>query len=86
MKNDLQIKLDSKVVNTLQVQRKIGQEATVTNGNLNLQIRPTVSYVINQNLNLTIYFERTINDPQVTTAFRRTSTAFGGQLRFNLSQ
>lgn len=86
LKNDLQMRLDSKVVNTIQVQRKIGEEATVTNGNLNIQIRPTISYVINQNLNLTIYFERTINDPQVTTAFRRTSTSFGGQLRFNLSQ
>ena len=86
LKNDLQMRLDTKVANTIQVQRKIGQDATVTNGNLNLQIRPTLNYVINQNLNLTIYFERTINDPQVTTAFRRTSTAFGGQLRFNLSQ
>lgn len=86
LKNDLQLRLDSKVVDVRQVQRKIEEGSTVTNGNLNIQIRPTIGYVINQNLNLTIYFERTINDPRVTTAFRRTSTAFGGQLRFNLSQ
>ncbi|NDE62025.1 MAG: cell surface protein SprA, partial [Cyclobacteriaceae bacterium] len=86
LKNDLQMRLDTKVVNTQQVQRKIGEQATVTNGNLNFQFRPTVSYVINRSLNLTIYFERTVNDPRVTTAYRRATTAFGGQLRFNLSQ
>ncbi|WP_460319035.1 T9SS outer membrane translocon Sov/SprA [Algoriphagus taiwanensis] len=86
LKNDLQFRLDSRVGDTRTVQRKIGENSTVTNGNLNIQFRPTIGYVINQNLNLTIYFERTINDPRVTTVYRRTSTAFGGQLRFNLSQ
>ncbi|RZS96157.1 cell surface protein SprA [Cecembia calidifontis] len=86
LKNDLQLRLNTRVVDTRQVQRKIEDVNTVTNGNLNLQIRPTVGYVINQNLNIQIYFDRTINDPRVTTAFRRSSTAFGGQLRFNLSQ
>ncbi|MDR7132101.1 cell surface protein SprA [Algoriphagus sp. 4150] len=86
LKNDLQFKLDSKVVSTKQIQRKIEEGSTVTSGNLNLSLRPTVSYLINQNLNLTLYFDRTINDPRVTTAYRRTSTAFGGQLRFNLGQ
>jgi cell surface protein SprA len=86
LKNDLQFRMDAKVVDTRQIQRKIEDKSTVTNGNLNLQIRPTVSYLVNQNLNLTFYFDRTINDPLVTTSFRRSSTAFGGQLRFNLSQ
>lgn len=86
LKNDLQLRLNTRVVDTRQVQRKIEEPATVTNGNLNLQIRPTVGYVINQSLNIQFYFDRTVNDPRVTTAFRRSSTAFGGQLRFNLSQ
>src|SRR5690606_15411230 len=76
LKNDLQLRLDSKVVDVRQVQRKIEEGSTITNGNFNIQIRPTIGYVINQNLNLTLYFERTINEPQVTTAYRRTSTAF----------
>lgn len=86
LKNDLQFRMDAKVVDTRQIQRKIEEKSTITNGNLNLQIRPTISYLINQNLNITFYFDRTINDPLVTTAFKRSSTAFGGQLRFNLSQ
>ncbi|SNS61891.1 cell surface protein SprA [Belliella buryatensis] len=86
LENDLQLRINTRVVDTRQIQRKIDERSTVTNGNLNIQIRPTVGYVINQNLNITLYFDRTINDPRVTTAFRRSSTAFGGQLRFNLSQ
>jgi cell surface protein SprA len=86
LKNDLQFRMDTKVVDTRTIQRKIEEQSTVTNGNLSIQIRPTVSYLINQNLNLTFYFDRTINDPRITTAFKRASTAFGGQLRFNLSQ
>lgn len=86
LKNDLQFQLNSSVKSTKQIQRKIEEGSTVTSGNLNISIRPTVSYLINQNLNLTLYFDRTINDPRVTTAYKRTSTAFGGQLRFNLGQ
>jgi len=86
LKNDMIFKLDSKIVDTRQVQRKIEEGSTVTSGNLNIQVRPTISYLINKNLNLTLYFDRTINDPKVTTAYKRASTAFGGQLRFNLGQ
>ena len=86
LKNDLTLRLNTKVVDTRQVQRKIEEGSTITNGNLNIQIRPTIGYLINQNLSITLYFDRTINDPRVTTAYRRSSTAFGGQLRFNLSQ
>jgi cell surface protein SprA len=86
LKNDVTFRLNTKVVDTRTVQRKIEEESTITNGNLNIQIRPTVGYLINQNLSITFYFDRTINDPRVTTAYRRSSTSFGGQLRFNLSQ
>lgn len=86
LKNDVTFRIDMKVTDTRQVQRKIEEGSTITNGNLNLQFRPTVGYVINQNLNLTLYFDRTINDPRVTTSYKRASTSFGGQLRFNLSQ
>ncbi|EFQ79254.1 T9SS outer membrane translocon Sov/SprA [Algoriphagus machipongonensis] len=86
LKNDLTFRLNTKIVDTRQVQRKIEEGSTITNGNLNIQIRPTIGYLVNQNLSVTLYFDRTINDPRVTTSYRRSSTSFGGQLRFNLSQ
>ncbi|GAB3655018.1 cell surface protein SprA [Echinicola sediminis] len=84
--NDLEIRISTSIVDTQTLQRKTEQGSTVTSGNLNLQIRPTVGYIINQNLKITMYFDRMVNDPRISTAFRRSSTAFGGQLRFNLGQ
>lgn len=74
------------IVDTNTVQRKIEGEHTLTNGNLNVQISPSIGYVVNQKLNIQFYFDRTINDPKVSTAFKTSSTSFGGQLTFNLSQ
>ena len=86
LSNDLTIRMSTRIVDTNTIQRKIEGENTLTNGNLNIQIRPSVGYVVNQKLNIQFYFDRTINDPKVSTAYRRSSTSFGGQLTFNLSQ
>ena len=86
LNNDLEMRLSTRIVDTRTIQRKIEEVSTLTNGNLNIQFRPTIGYLINQNLRVTLYFDKTINDPKISTAFRRSSTAFGGQLRFNLSQ
>lgn len=58
----------------------------ITQGNEQLQLRPTISYTINKKANMQIYFERTINNPLVSNSFRRTNTSFGIQFRFNLTQ
>ncbi len=86
LSNDLTVRVSTRIVDTRTIQRKIEEVNTLTNGNLNIQLRPSIGYVVNQKLNVQIYFDRTINDPKVSTAFRRSSTAFGGQLTFNLSQ
>lgn len=67
------------------IQRKPNGENIVTNGNRNFQIRPTLGYKLNQSLDVTLYFERSITNPLVGS-FRRATTAFGGQIRFNLAQ
>ncbi|MFC4873390.1 cell surface protein SprA [Negadavirga shengliensis] len=86
LSNDLTVRISTRVMDTRTVQRKIEEVSTLTDGNLNIQLRPSIGYVVNQKLNVQFYFDRTINDPKVSTAFRRSSTAFGGQLTFNLSQ
>lgn len=85
LKNELNVKLDLTVSDLKTVQRKIGEPAVVTNGNLNFQLRPTISYVVNQRVNLLFYFERSINTPRISSSYRRATTSFGVQLRFTLS-
>jgi cell surface protein SprA len=89
LKNDLQFRMAFTVNDTRTIQRRIGpndqQEAIATAGNLNLQLKPTLNYVVNQQLSLQFYFDRLINAPLISNSFRRTSTAFGVQIRYNLA-
>ncbi len=86
LKNDVTFRLNTTVSDSKTIQRKIEEENIVTNGNINIQLRPNISYVVNQKLNIQLYFERTINEPLVSNSYRRATTRFGTQIRFSLAQ
>ncbi len=86
LKNDVTFRMNLTVSDQSTIQRKIEELNVLTNGNINFQLRPNISYVVNQKLNVQAYFERTINDPQVSNSFRRATTRFGFQVRFSLAQ
>ncbi|MEJ7647263.1 MAG: cell surface protein SprA [Chryseolinea sp.] len=86
LKNDLTFRMNVTLSDTKTIQRKINELNTITNGNINFQLRPNVSYVVNQKLNIQLYFERTVNEPLVSTSYRRATTRFGTQIRFSLAQ
>jgi cell surface protein SprA len=86
LKNDVTFRMNMTISNQSTIQRKIEELNVLTNGNINFQLRPNISYVVNQKLNVQAYFERTINDPQVSNSFRRATTRFGFQVRFSLAQ
>ena len=95
LENELTFKADFTIRDTRTLQRKIVESDTIpepftkneiTSGNLNIVFRPTVSYVLNQRLNLTFYIERNINEPRITNSFARRTSAFGVQVRFSLAQ
>jgi cell surface protein SprA len=86
LKNDVTFRMNVTVSDTRTIQRKIAELNTITNGNINFQLRPNISYVVNQKLNIQLYFERTINEPQISNSFRRATTRFGAQVRFSLAQ
>ncbi len=67
------------------VQRKLEGRSEITNGNTNFQLRPSLTYKINDQLDLTMYFERSVTEPKVSS-FKTATTAFGTQLRFSLAQ
>jgi cell surface protein SprA len=86
LKNDVTFRLNLTIGDTKTIQRKIDERNIVTAGNINFQLRPNISYVVNQKLNIQLYFERTINEPLITNSFRRATTRFGTQIRFSLAQ
>ncbi|WP_460583840.1 T9SS outer membrane translocon Sov/SprA [Hymenobacter arcticus] len=56
----------------------------ITNGSLQMQLRPTIDYLLNARLNLQFYFSQTITQPRVSNAFRNATTEGGLQLRYSL--
>jgi len=86
LKNDLTFRMNVTLTDTKTVQRKIDELNTITNGNINFQLRPNLSYVVNQKLNIQLYYEQTINEPLVSNSYRRATTRFGTQIRFSLAQ
>jgi len=86
LKNDLTIRVSASIRNSRTVQRKINDEDVITNGSRTFQMRPTFTYKLSDQLDLSMYFERNVTEPKVLSSFRRSTSAFGIQLRFGLSQ
>jgi cell surface protein SprA len=85
LKNDITFLMNVSVSNTVTLQRKIEDESTITNGNINFQFRPNISYVVNQKLRLTLYADHSTNEPLVTNSYPRSNTKVGFKLLFNLA-
>ncbi|MFZ5999028.1 MAG: cell surface protein SprA, partial [Bacteroidota bacterium] len=86
IKNDVTFRLNMSVTNSQTIQRKIAEDNQITNGNINFQLRPNISYVVNQKLNIQLYLDRNTNQPFVSTSFPRSTTRFGTKIQFNLAQ
>ncbi|MBD2757542.1 T9SS outer membrane translocon Sov/SprA [Spirosoma validum] len=86
LKNDLTFSCNLTLRDTRAIQRKLDAEQIITAGNVNFQLRPQVSYIVNRRLNLNFYFDRTFNDPLVSNSFRRATTSGGVQVKFNLAE
>ncbi|HEY3430054.1 MAG TPA: cell surface protein SprA, partial [Cyclobacteriaceae bacterium] len=86
LKNDVTFRVNLTVTDSKTIQRKIEEPNIITSGNLNYQLRPNISYIVNQKLSIQAYYERTINNPAVSNSFRRATTRFGLQVRFSLAQ
>lgn len=86
LKNDLTFRMNTSIGDTRTIQRKIDELDIITNGNINFQLRPNVSYTVNQKLTVQIYFERNVNEPLISNSPPRSTTRFGAQIRFSLAQ
>jgi cell surface protein SprA len=86
LKNEINFRLNISVTNNQTIQRKIDEVSTITNGNVNIQVRPNVSYTVNSKLNVQFYVDSNVNEPLVSNSFPRSTTRVGFKILFNLSQ
>nr|MCU0354623.1 cell surface protein SprA [Cytophagales bacterium] len=86
LKNDVQFRCDVRFLDSRTIQRRFDGINTPVAGNFQFSLKPTIQYAANQRVNVTIYFERNVNRPVVSTSFPRSDTRFGFRLQYNLSQ
>jgi len=86
LKNEINFRLNISVTNNQTVQRKIDELSTITNGNINIQVRPNVSYTVNTKLNVQFYVDSNVNEPLVSNSYPRSTTRVGFKILFNLAQ
>ncbi|WP_345110177.1 cell surface protein SprA [Hymenobacter algoricola] len=101
LRNELTARLDLSIRDNYTIQRSIEgsvdpslsttgsvgrPSGLITNGTRQMQLRPTIDYVLNQRLNLQFFFTRTVNSPRVQNSFKNSATEGGIQLRYSLSQ
>jgi len=82
--NEVQFKCDVTFRDTKTTQRQLEQAGQVTAGMQDLQIKPTINYVLNTRMNIQFYLEHTRNIPRISQSYERRNTRFGIQLRINL--
>ncbi|RAU82625.1 cell surface protein SprA [Pontibacter arcticus] len=90
--NELTMRLDFSVRDNQTVQRAIARDEQgversqnqITNGTRQLQLRPTIDYIISERVNLQFYVLRTVSDPKISTSFKNSVSEGGIQLRVSL--
>lgn len=84
--SDLDIKVDFNLVNNKTVIRKVIEDIEqITMGQQLIQIKFSTDYVVNQRLNIKIFYDRSITNPFVSTTFPSSITNIGFSLRFTLA-
>jgi cell surface protein SprA len=87
VKSDLNIKLDFSVKNNKTILRRIDEAYNlVSTGQRVFSINTSADYMINQKLNVRLYFDQTVNNPYTSNQFKNSTTKGGISLRFTLAQ
>ena len=82
--NDLRFNMNLTIRDTRTLQRKLDAETVVTQGFVNFQFRPQISYSVSDKLSVTAYFDKMMNNPLVSNSFYRSTVAGGFQIRYSL--
>ena len=86
MSSDLDLKLDFNIRNNKTVIRKvIEDQQQITMGQKIISIKFSADYVMNQRLNLKLFYDRVVTNPFISTTFPGAITNAGFSLRFTLA-
>jgi cell surface protein SprA len=85
LKNDVNFRIDITSRDLKVLQRRLDGDVVPIHGNYNLQIRPQLQYQFNKKITASMYWEKLVNTPFTSLSYQITSSIFGINARFNLS-
>ena len=85
IKSDLNLRCDVSIRNNRTVMRSIDGSNQATAGQNVISIKTGADYVINERLNLRLFFDKIITTPVISTSFPSSNTNAGFSIRFTLS-
>jgi cell surface protein SprA len=86
-RNDLNLKADFSYRNNYTIIRQLIQQINQpSQGNKTLSIKTSADYVLNERLNIRLFYDQTINEPFVSSSFPTSNTNIGLSLRFTIAQ
>jgi len=86
LKNDLNIVVDFSILNNKTTKYVLDQNiAEPTSGNTTVRVSPSIDYVVNNRLNIRLFYDRQDNIPATSASYRRTNTNVGINIRFTLA-
>ncbi len=86
IKSDLNLKVDLSFRKNETVIRRIVEEVSQSTGGTNIiSIKVSADYVINERINIRMFYDRIINKPVISNSFPTTNTNAGVSLRLTLS-
>lgn len=87
LKSDVNIKVDVSFRNKKTVIRKIVEEVNqIVAGQNTIAIKTSADYVLNERLNLRLFYDQNINKPQISSSYPTSNANYGVSIRFTLSQ
>jgi cell surface protein SprA len=87
LKSDLNLKADVSIRDSKTILRRIEQnDNQISTGTMQISINTSADYMINQKLNVRLFYEQTISKPHVLAQIPTSTTNVGISLRFTLAQ
>ncbi|MEI6061328.1 MAG: cell surface protein SprA, partial [Bacteroidota bacterium] len=87
MKSDLNVKLDFSIRDNKTILRRIEEnDNQISTGTRQISINASADYMVNQKLNLRLFYDQTISKPHVSAQIPTSNVNAGISLRFTLAQ
>lgn len=85
--NDLRLNADFSIRDVVSIIRRIDEEnVQPSSGNKVTALKMTANYNVNNNLEVTLFYDKQITSPVISTSFRTSNSNFGVSFRFSLTE